>query len=201
MKLSLISGSHRKNSQSTKVAKYSQKLIETLGVTDSKLFDLGENPLPVWEPGMWEKDSDIKKLWTQYSEGLADSDGYILFCPEYAGMASPALKNMFLYFSGQDLAHKPGLIITVSSGMGGSYPNVELRSSSYKNTRIVYVPDHVVVRHVESVLNSDTPETKEDEYIRKRIKYSISVFLEYVKALKLVRDSGVIDLKAFPFGL
>ncbi|MDZ4726354.1 MAG: NAD(P)H-dependent oxidoreductase [Leptospira sp.] len=201
MKISLISGSLRKNSQSTKTANYFKGRLLEKGISDLNLFDLGENSLPIWEPGMWKDESPIKSFWKSYSNGLLDSDGYIIFCPEYSGMASPALKNMFLYFSAGDLAHKPGLIVTVSSGMGGSYPNSELRASSYKNTRIVYIPDHVIVRNVEKVLNQPEPEHKDDERIRTRIDYTIGVFLEYVKALKLVRESGVIDLKQFPTGM
>lgn len=85
--------------------------------------------------------------------------------------------------------------------MGGSYPNAELRMSSYKNTRIVYIPDHVIVRHVESILNSELPEGKDDEYIRARLNYTLNVLVEYAKALNAVRQSGVIDIKTYPFGL
>jgi NAD(P)H-dependent FMN reductase len=201
MKIALISGSQRKLSQSTKVAKFCQSRLADRGVSDTRIFDLGENPLPIWDPGMWEKESDIKTLWKKFSDGIGESDGFIFFSPEYAGMASPAIKNLFLYFSGSDLAHKPGLIVTVSSGIGGSYPNIELRSSSYKNTRIVYLPDHVIIRFVEKVLNKEEPESKDDELIRKRIDYSLSIFIEYVRALEAVRKSGVIDLKQFPFGM
>ena len=42
------------------------------------------------------------------------------------------------------MAHKPGLIVTVSAGLGGSYPVTELRISSHKNTRLCYIPDHVL---------------------------------------------------------
>ncbi|TGL48525.1 NADPH-dependent oxidoreductase [Leptospira meyeri] len=200
MKICLVVGSHRKNSQSLKVGKFLAKSLETKGI-DTLLFDLGVNPLPLWEPAMWEKESDLNKFWLDYSEGLGSADAYVFLSPEYAGMASPALKNFFLYLSSGDLSHKPGLIVTVSSGMGGSYPNAELRMSSYKNTRIVYLPDHVIVRHVESVLNSETPESKDDDYIRSRLNYVLSVLVEYAKALNQVRQSGVIDLKTYPFGL
>ncbi|TGL16096.1 NADPH-dependent FMN reductase [Leptospira meyeri] len=200
MKICLVVGSHRKNSQSLKVGKFLAKSLETKGI-DTLLFDLGVNPLPLWEPAMWEKESDLKKFWLDYSAGFGSADAYVFLSPEYAGMASPALKNFFLYLSSGDLSHKPGLIITVSSGMGGSYPNAELRMSSYKNTRIVYLPDHVIVRHVESVLNSETPESKDDDYIRSRLNYALSVLVEYAKALNQIRQSGVIDLKTYPFGL
>ncbi|TGK82816.1 NADPH-dependent oxidoreductase [Leptospira bourretii] len=200
MKICLVAGSHRKNSQSLKVGKFLAKTLETKGI-ETVLFDLGGNPLPLWEPAMWEKESEIKKFWLEYSNGFGTADAFVFLSPEYAGMASPALKNFFLYLSSGDLSHKPGLIITVSSGMGGSYPNAELRMSSYKNTRIVYLPDHAIVRHVESVLNSETPEGKDDEYIRARLNYVLSVLVEYAKALSQVRQSGVIDLKTYPFGL
>ncbi|MCW7492731.1 NAD(P)H-dependent oxidoreductase [Leptospira sp. 2 VSF19] len=200
MKICLIAGSHRKNSQTLKVGKFLAEILKSKGI-EITLFDLGGNPLPLWEPTMWEKDSDIKKFWLEYSEGLGSADAYVFLSPEYAGMASPALKNFFLYLTGSDISHKPGLIITVSSGMGGSYPNAELRMSSYKNTRIVYLPDHVIVRHVESVLNSENPENKDDEYIRSRLTYTLNVLVEYAKAFANVRQSGVIDIKTYPFGL
>lgn len=200
MKIAFVVGSHRKNSQSLKVAKFLRSFLEELSI-EVKIFDLGSNPLPMWDPSAWEKDSDLKKFWNSYSVGLSEATGYIFLSPEYAGMASPALKNFFLFLSGTDISHKPAMIVTVSSGMGGNYPNAELRMSSYKNTRIVYIPDHVVVRHVESVLNSDLPESKDDEWIRGRLLYTAKILIEYTKALQAVRESGVIDLKTFPFGM
>ncbi|XDD44568.1 NADPH-dependent FMN reductase [Leptospira sp. WS60.C2] len=200
MRITLVCGSHRKNSQSLKVTKFLSTVLEKKEI-ETSILDLGGNPLPIWDPSMWEKKSDLKDLWNGFNQDLNKSDAYIFVTPEYAGMASPALKNFFLYLSGVDISHKPGLIVTVSSGMGGSYPNAELRMSSYKNTRIVYVPDHVIVRHVESLLNSENPETKDDEYIRNRLTYVANVLVEYAKAFVSIRSSGVIDIKTYPFGL
>ncbi|GBF51904.1 reductase [Leptospira ryugenii] len=201
MKISLISGSHRKNSQSTKVTSFVQGILEKKHGIKTQTFDLGEKPLPVWEPGMWQKDSEIKQFWKTYSNGLTESDGFIFFSPEYSGMASPALKNFFLFISGADFAHKPGLLFSISSGRGGAYPISELRSSSYKNTRIVYVPDHVIVRNVEKVLNDVNAIDEDDTMIRERIEYSLAVFLEYSKALQTVRSSGTINLQKFGNGM
>ncbi|MDF3820304.1 NAD(P)H-dependent oxidoreductase [Leptospira sp. 96542] len=200
MKIYIFSGSHRKNSQSLKVANFFSQLLSKSGI-ENKVFDLGENPIPLWTPDMWEKESEQKKMWIKYSIGIADADAYVFVSPEYSGMASPAIKNLFLYLSGADLAHKPGLIITVSSGMGGSYPNSELRISSFKNTRIVYLPDHVIIRHAESVLNENDPISKEDDYIRHRLEYVKKLLVEYAKAFAQIRGSGVVDLKTYPFGM
>jgi hypothetical protein len=40
-----------------------------------------------------------------------------------------------------------------------------------------------------------------DRLLRERIDYSARVLVEYAKALKIVRDSGLIDLKRFPYGM
>ena len=67
--------------------------------------------------------------------------------PEYGGMATPNSKT-FLVFNNGELFHKPGLIISVSSGTGGAYPISELRSSSYKNSHIMWIPEHIIIRNV-----------------------------------------------------
>ena len=71
--------------------------------------------------------------------------------PEWNGMATPAIKNFFLYFSSSVLFHKPALIVTVSAGHGGAYPVIELRSSGYKNTKLCYIPEHVIIREAANV--------------------------------------------------
>ena len=68
------------------------------------------------------------------------SDGFILVVPEYGGMATPVAKNIFLLCGNGEFAHKPGLIVSVSSGNVGAYPKSELRMSSYKNTHIMWIP-------------------------------------------------------------
>jgi len=73
--------------------------------------------------------------------------------------------------------------------------------SSYKNTRLCYIPDHVIVRNVGQMLHGDEPADEHDQALRGRITYSLRVLIEYAKALRLVRESGVIDLKAFPYGM
>ena len=46
--------------------------------------------------------------------------------PEWNGMVPSMLTNFFLLCSNNELAHKPGLLVGVSSGTGGSYPVAEL---------------------------------------------------------------------------
>lgn len=203
MKLSIVSGSHRKNSQSLKVAQFvRQTLQREFSTLQIYLLDLGENPIPLWDEEMWTKSDKWQKIWLPHSQELASSQGFVFVTPEWSGMVPAGLKNFFLLCSHSELAHKPGLIVSVSSGYGGAYPVAELRMSSYKNTHICFIPEHVIVRKVETVLNSgDKPISKDDTYLRSRLGYAVKILHKYAEALVYVRESGLIDHKTYPYGM
>ncbi len=204
MKYTIIVGSHRKESQSTKVGKYvANQLSKQFPDDEVDVIDLSENPLPLWSENAWDKDSELTAQLKPYMDKLESSDGFVVIAPEWSGMVPAGLKNFFLYTNSAVMGHKPGLIISVSSAHGGSYPVAELRMSSYKNTRICYIPDHVIVEKVEDVLNTMdmNVEDKKDGFIKNRINYSISMLGEYAKALKPVRSSSLINYKDFPYGM
>jgi len=203
MKISIISGSHREHGQSLKVARYVQQLLDKGLCDESWLLSLAGNPLPLWDEGVWDGDPEWEARLNPMRKHLAASDGFVIISPEYHGQVPAALKNFFLLFGKAQLGHKPALIISVSSGRGGSYPVAELRMSSYKNCRIVYIPDHVIVRDVENVLNEDAKDNdaSSDSYYRKRIQWSLGILCEYAQALKAVRASGVTDHDAFKTGM
>jgi len=52
MHICVIAGSHRVDSQSSKVGKYIARQIVALGAT-AELVDLRNNPLPLWSEEMW----------------------------------------------------------------------------------------------------------------------------------------------------
>jgi NAD(P)H-dependent FMN reductase len=201
MKIALIAGSHRRQSESARVAKYIDGVLHALGVEQTYLFSLADNPLPLWDEGVWEDDPKWAQLWSPIAAELKSSDGLVVVCPEWSGMAPAGLKNFFLLCGGEVLAHKPALIVAVSASMGGAYPVAELRMSSYKNTRLCYIPDHVIIRNVARMLIGDQPADEHDRAIRARLAYSLGVLLEYAKALRQVRASGALDYKSFPYGM
>lgn len=200
MKFIIVSGSHRSNAQSDRVANY---IAEELRAAhdDAAIVSLANNPLPLWDEGVWGDDPKWKSLWGPISKELRAADALVVVTPEWSGMVPPGLKNFFLLCSSGDVGHKPALIVSISSGVGGSYPVTELRISSYKNTRILYIPEHVIIRNVEDLLHSGAAAGERDESTRSRISYGLKVLREYGSALKLVRESGVIDHKSFPFGM
>ena len=204
MKVAIISGSHRKAAQTLKVASYLQNRVESqISGSRSELISLSENPLPLWDESIWEGSPQWKELWGPISQKLEQCDGAFVLSPEWNGMVPAALKNFFLLVK-KELAHKPSVIVSISAGRGGAYPVSELRSSSYKNGYICYIPDHLVIRNVSKLLNDSPPEAsakEEDQYIRERIDYTIKVFEQYAIALRHVRSSGVLDYKTYSNGM
>ncbi len=205
MKYAIISGSHRLDAQSDKIARYIETVLKRQsesGSVDTYLFSLRSNPLPLWDESIWAGDKKWDTLWAPISRELKDADAIIIVAPEWGGMVPAGLRNVFHFCGGStEFAHKPGLIVGVSSSTGGAYPVAELRMTSSKNTRICYIPDHLIVRNCEKVLNSGPSSGPEDTYVRDRIEYTLKVLACYAPAFRQIRQSGVIDLKAFPFGM
>ena len=202
MKFFILSGSHRAEAQSLKVAKYAQSVLmrEHAGA-ETYLYSLSGNPLPLWDE---TTGGAPDALWDPISAQLKAADALVVVTPEWSGMVTPGVKNFLLNCTAGEIGHKPGLIVTVSATRGGSYPVAELRMSSYKNNRLAWIPEHVICQHIEDNLNAPDGTAdlaKEDAYLRKRLRYALKVLEEYGKALKLVRASGVIDHKTFPSGL
>jgi NAD(P)H-dependent FMN reductase len=204
MKITIISGSHRFHSQSRKVSEHIRKTLLDQGLADqAEVFSLEGNPLPLWDEGLWNGDPEWEERLAPLRRLLRESDGFVIVSPEWHGQVPAGLKNFFLIVSKQEVGHKPALIVTVSSADGGAYPVAELRMSSYKNNRILYIPEQVIVRHVERVLNED-PEQNDpdsDAYFRERILWSLQVLRAYAEALRPVRESGITIHDKFGFGM
>ncbi len=203
MKIAIISGSHRNNSQSMKVAQHIESTLQKDICDETWLYSLAANPLPLWDEGVWDGEQHWQDLLNPIREQLQSCDALVVITPEWHGQVPAGLKNFFLLFGKNELAHKPALIVSVSAGDGGAYPVAELRMSSYKNSRLCYIPEQVIIRHVESVLNDnpDDNDSRSDPWIRERLQWSLNILAQYGTALKTVRDSGVTETDKFGNGM
>lgn len=183
MKLLVISGSHRKNSQTAKVAKYINDNKNSF--SQSKHIDLCELDLPFWDAV-----SDYKSaspVWKNVAEQINEADALILMTPEWAGTASPLIKNLLLMSDVADTAHKPAMLVGTSSGISGAYPVAELRMNALKNTKLIPVPDYLIVRYIDQVLNMEKAVDEHDENLRERIRYCLDMLNSYAQAMLPVR--------------
>jgi len=203
MKITIISGSHRENSQSSKVAKHYQNVLLNGICDEAPIVDLAGNPFPLWDEGLWNGDEKWNQLLTPTREILNTSDAFVVIAPEWHGQVPSGLKNFFLLFGKNELGHKPAKIVTVSSADGGSYPVAELRMSSYKNNRLCYIPEHIILRNIEKILNDNVEDNdaSADEYFKQRILWSLNILKQYALALKQVRESGATETDMFGNGM
>jgi NAD(P)H-dependent FMN reductase len=208
MNIGVICGSHRQNSQSERVGKYIQKELErATACKKAWLYTLAGNPLPLWSEDVWDKKHKWHAHLDKLSQQLRGADGFVIIAPEWNGMVPAALKNFFLLWHKQELAHKPAMLVAVSAGTGGAYPIAELRMSSYKNQFLCYMPDHIIIRHVgeESFEELSSAEISQpestDPCIRKRIRYTLGMLCAYSEALQQVRNSGAWDPQRYTTGM
>lgn len=197
MNIAIVAGSSRSNSQTAKVARFiRQTLIKEFDLAEQavSVIDLGSYPLPLWP-------AEDEGPWGLFEKQLAKADALIVLAPEWHGMACPAIKNFFLYASKAQLAHKPAMLGGISAGVGGAYPISELRASSYKNCRLCYIPEHLIVRGVEKVMNMPLPVDDQDKQIRERLHYNLDVLLRYADALRPVRAAIDMSQPEFANGM
>ena len=202
MQIAIVVGSHRKESQSSRVGAY---IASDLARIDPSVtvdtIDLAGTPLPLWDESVWQGDSALSALWKPYRDRMRRADGFVIIAPEWAGMVPPGLKNLLLFAGPKEVGHKPAMIVAVSASRGGSYPVNELRTSGYKNSRLVYIPEHVLIHDVNDMLLGATPASDRDAWLRRRIEFADRILLEYAKALAPIRTSGLTEHADFPYGM
>lgn len=202
MHVTIISGSHRPQAQSLKVANWiSDALQKKSSTTD--IISLSGNDIPLWDESAWNPESDLANQVKPHLKKITSADALIIIAPEWGGMVPGGLKNFLLYVSSQHAAHKPTLLVGVSASRGGTYPIAELRMSGFKNNRMLYIPDHLIVQNVENVMNDHNMDTnnENDSYIKNRAHYSLDILLTYAKALKPMREENDLLKKEYPFGM
>ncbi len=199
-KIGIIIGSIREKAESARIGELvARQFKETWPQVEVHIFSLRDLNIPLWSEDKWESNSQMVKDWRPISENLKSCDGFIVISPEWAGMVPAHLKNFLLMCDGGELAHKPAQIIAVSSGMGGAYPVAELRMSGYKNNFITWLPDHLILRNVNTLFNNE-PATELDISLLKRVRYSLNFLVEMAAAMSLVREKCQ-DLKTYKNGM
>ena len=203
MKIGIVTGSHRKDSQSAKVGRFLSAQLDARDGIATWVLDLGRSPLPLWDEDIWSQGSQWSAI-PDLKTALDQSDGFVVIAPEWHGMVPAALKNFFLLWAATgELSHKPALPCAVSAGEGGAYVISELRMSSYKNNRLCWLPEQLIARDVKAICNEDSTQndTPNHDAFAERSRYALDLLLAYAAALRSVRNSGLIDHDTFMNGM
>lgn len=163
-----------------------------------EVIDLFKASLPVY-------DDSGQKEWDVIKPRLENADGFVLITPEWNGAASPGMMN-FLTFAGvgsqKPMAHRPTIIVSVSSGAGGSYPISQLKAYGNKNNHPVFIPEHLRLRDIKNILNKEQPENGNlvDESMHERTDHALQVLISYAEKLADIRASGVTNVSKYAHG-
>ena len=66
MQIAIIVGSHRKDSQSSRVGAYIARDLARIDPSVTvDTIDLAGNPLPLWDESLWQGDSPLAAQWKQ----------------------------------------------------------------------------------------------------------------------------------------
>ena len=176
MKIAIVSGSSRKDSESLRVAKYLAERIDL----ETDLISLEGNPLDLWSDEVYSSEAFLG-----LQKRMADADAYVIVSPEWAGMVPSALKNLLLLMGIKEVGHKPALICGVSAGLNGAYPVAELKAFSNKNNFLVYIPDTIVLKDVTNLLKGGENEPKD---LLERIDHALESLQLYAETFKVYRE-------------
>lgn len=187
--ITLIAGSNRPQSQSRRITDLFAESLGHSGDTTTEIIDLFEHALPLWDPEKRGESTRWDAVWGPVSDALKRADGLVFVVPEWGGMAPPHVKNLLLLADKFELAHKPALLCGISAAVGGAYPISEMRASGYKNNRILWIPDHLVMRYVGQFSWANEPENTALSILQSRARYSLRMLEAYADALKPIRST------------
>jgi hypothetical protein len=75
--------------------------------------------------------------------------------------------------------------------------------SSYKNSRICYLPEHLIIRRVAKVFNDDPAQNdpRSQGYLQGRLTYCLEMLVEYAVAFTQIRASGKTSMETYTNGM
>ena len=194
MQVMIVAASQRHPSQSGKVAKYLRKMIRNENLFEqTDLLDLGQNPLPLWDEGVWNGQPFWEDILTPLRHRVRRADAYILVIPEWNGAATPAIKNFSLFFDEKDTGHKPVLLVSISSEINGQYPIADMMAFGRKNNKWIFIPDYIIIRFVHHYLNAEKPVGEQEIFLHDRILYGLNELRQYAALLKEFRKDWHYD--------
>lgn len=196
MKIGILSGSNRADSQSMRIAQWFAGELTSRENVEIELVDLHEQPMSYIPDEIWSgQDQNFNDIKTR----LTGCDGFVLVSPEWGGMASPAIKGAMIFLGSAVFADKPAYLVGVSDGRGGLRPVLEMRSFGFKNNYVCYIPEWLIVSDCKNHLLGGGQDN--DDYVAKRGKYGVTTLLAYAEALQSVRNKNIRDLGAFEYGM
>ncbi len=194
----IVSGSARPNGQSLRIASWLERQFPDQDET--VVLDLSEAYIPWDTSALWDKDGEDTHQFAPTRHYLEWCDALIIVSPEWHGMAPGKVISFFQAASeGRLIAHKPGLIVCESDARGGAFPEAMIRGFTAKNSRINWIPEHLLIRFNHDMFLENP--VRDDEYIQKRARYCVDLLRHYTETLAPARQILLEGIENFPNGM
>ena len=129
-----------------------QGVAESHGGFDSRLVDLAEVGLPVYDepkhPRLRDYANEHTKRWSAI---VAAADAFVFVCPEYNFSPSPALVNALDYLY-HEWGYKPAGFVSYG-GMSGGLRSVQMAKLLVTSLRMMPLPETVGIPMVHQALD------------------------------------------------
>jgi azobenzene reductase len=176
MKITLLAGSNRKNSTSTKLSRYIEKQLTFLG-HDVNFIDLYEKPLPFYSP---DSKTDTDPHLINLKEVMLQAQAIILSTPDYHGSVSGVLKNALDHLSFDHFDSKVVLAISSAGGATGMSSLTQLQTI-IRNVHGINCPEWISIGSGQHGFTDDgAPELLK---VKERTHRTLHFFLGLVEKL------------------
>ena len=176
--ITLVTGTNRKSSKSSVMARCLSKIYDELGV-ENKVLELDQLPLETFSPDAY-RDKPQKVL--EFTQDILNSSGLVVVTPEYNGSMSGALKLFIdLLPFPESFEGRPVCYVGIASGQFGALRPVEHLQQvfGYRNahnfSKRVFVPAvHDFLDEEKGILDDD---------LATRLKDQARSFVEFCRNL------------------
>lgn len=176
--ITLISGTNRKSSKSTVMARCLSAIYDEMGV-ENKVLELEQLPPETFSPDAY-LDKPQKVL--EFTQDILNSSGLVIVTPEYNGSMSGALKLFIdLLPFPESFEGKPVCYVGIASGQFGALRPVEHLQQVFGYRNAYNFPKRVFIPAVHDFLDDEKGILDAD--LATRLKDQASSFVEFCRNL------------------
>ena len=150
--ITIISGTNRKNSVSSEVAKAYSELLNEKGIAN-QIFDLEDLPNDFIFSALYgQVNEDFQQLTKKF---IYDSSALVIISPEYNGSYPGVLKSFIDGWDRRLLSNQKVGLVGVASGRQGNSRGMDHLSAVMNYIGLTVVPSLVPISLINGLLNED----------------------------------------------
>ncbi|MGF7031386.1 NAD(P)H-dependent FMN reductase [Paenibacillus mucilaginosus] len=176
MKITIVTGSNRKDASSTQLSRYIGRVLEESGC-EVTLFDLYERPLPFYSPDTAGEDANL----AAFRKALNEAEGIVLSTPEYHGSLSGVLKNALDWVGFDQFDGKVTLSVSSAGGAVG-VSSLQQLQTIVRNVHGINCPEWISVGGSQRDFAADGEPA--DGKTRERVLRTVQYFVGMVERFK-----------------